>query len=208
MAPKKPPIKAKSKAPAASKGTVQGHVAMVVRPTDSAPIGDQQVIKGSAKLSRPSPVIEDTHDVAQKLHHEEGQQGNPLPSSSAGTDDEANDASDKQETEDAEDRSLEVPPSSPTKKRRILDPSMAISILQHTRGAAHASPTRSAISSHQDSEKANASSGTIEDLSRRFRRSASISPPRERNVDASLEAVRDELAARIAYDESDWDSES
>lgn len=38
-----------------------------------------------------------------------------------------------------------------------------------------------------DSEKANASSGTIEDLSRRFRRSASISPPRERNVDASLE---------------------
>lgn len=98
---------------------------MVVRPTDSAPIGDQQVIKGSAKLSRPSPVIEDTHDVAQKLHHEEGQQGNPLPSSSAGTDDEANDASDKQETEDAEDRSLEVPPSSPTKSESVPVPSQA-----------------------------------------------------------------------------------
>ena len=33
-----------------------------------------------------------------------------------------------------------------------------------------------------DSEKAEASSGTIENLSRRFRRSASISPTRERNA--------------------------
>ena len=95
----------------------------MVRPTDSAPIGDQQVIKDPAKLSRLSPVIENTHDATQKPHHEEGQQENPLPSSSAGTDNEANDASDKQETEDAEDRSLEVPPSSPTKSESAPVPS-------------------------------------------------------------------------------------
>ena len=59
---------------------VQGHVATVVRPTDSAPIGDQQVIEEPAKLSRPSPVIEETHEATQKSHNAEGHKDNSLPS--------------------------------------------------------------------------------------------------------------------------------
>ena len=98
----------------------------MVRPTDSAPIGDQQVIEEPAKLSRPSPVIEETHDATQKPHHAEGHKDKSLPSSSSVTDDEDNDASDKQESEEAEDRSLEVPPSSPTKSESAPVPSPAL----------------------------------------------------------------------------------
>ena len=147
MAPKKTRLKANVKAPATSKVRcptpfnallmaghplirmlrtfesfikllqgVQGHVATVVRPTDSAPIGDQQVIEEPARLSRPSPVIED--DATQKSHRAEGHEDNSLPSSSSGIGDE-----DKQESEEAEDRSLEVPPSSPTKSESAPAPS-------------------------------------------------------------------------------------